>query len=68
MMMMIYMSMENHGGVILTEENSLFVHQSSPVILQHGHLVANQEDIAKETINLALGSIMVVLIKDVYMP
>jgi hypothetical protein len=27
------MSMENHGGIILREKNSLFIHQSYPAVL-----------------------------------
>jgi hypothetical protein len=52
------MSMENHGGIIFTQEN-LFVHQCSLAILPASHLVAKQEELEKEIMNLALLSIFV---------
>jgi hypothetical protein len=39
-----YMSIESHGGMIATGENSWFVHQSSLAILPASHLVAKQEE------------------------
>jgi hypothetical protein len=54
-----YMSMENHGGMILMGENSWFVHQSSLAFLALSHLVPKQEELAKGTMNLALWSIFV---------
>jgi hypothetical protein len=54
-----YMSMENHGGVIFTGGSSWFVHQSSLKAYPQSRLVAKQEALAKEIINLGLLSTFV---------
>jgi hypothetical protein len=41
------MSMENHGGMIPTAENSWCVHHSSLKKTTSSHLVANQEEFCK---------------------
>jgi hypothetical protein len=51
------MGMENHGGMISTKENSLFVHQSSLSILPAESSSSEQEERAKGMMNLALRSI-----------
>jgi hypothetical protein len=54
-----YMSMENDGGMISTEEQSWFVHQRSLPILTAESSGSNQEERTKEIMNLALRSIFV---------
>jgi hypothetical protein len=50
--------MDNHGGIISTEEISLFVHLIYLFgIPTSSNLVAEQEELAKEMINFALRSI-----------
>jgi hypothetical protein len=39
------MSMENHGGMMLAEENSWFIHQSSLAILPLESLGSKQEEL-----------------------
>jgi hypothetical protein len=51
--------MENHGGMMLTEENSWYVHQSSLAILPAESSGSKQEEWAKGMMNLALQSIFV---------
>jgi hypothetical protein len=51
--------MENYGGKISTEENSLFVHQSSLAILPAESSDSKQDEREKRLMNLALGSIFV---------
>jgi hypothetical protein len=53
------MSVDNHGGKILTGEISRFVCQSSLVILPTLSFSSKQEQRAKEIMNLALVSIFV---------
>jgi hypothetical protein len=52
------MSIENRGGMISTRENSRFVHQSSGNPTR-SHLLAKQEELAKEMMNVALRIIIV---------
>jgi hypothetical protein len=55
------MNMENHDGMMSTEENSLFVHQSSLAIVESSSI--KQEERSKEIMNLALRSIFVLICK-----
>jgi hypothetical protein len=43
-----YMSIVNHGGMISTEENSRFVHQSSLESYQQSHLVTSKTNGRRE--------------------
>jgi hypothetical protein len=58
------MSMENHGGMILTVENSWFVHQSTLwQCYQESHLAANQEEHGEGDDELSLQSILFHMLK-----
>jgi hypothetical protein len=46
--------MEKYGGIMLTGENSQYVHQNALwQSYQHSHLIANQEDMGKEMMDFA---------------
>jgi hypothetical protein len=60
--------MENHGGMMSTEENSRFVRQSSLASLPAEISGSNQEEWAKGMMNLALRGILFVLASVYYMP
>jgi hypothetical protein len=53
------MGMENHGGMISTEENSRFVHHSPLSMLPVESSGSKQEEPTKEIMNLVLLSIFV---------
>jgi hypothetical protein len=55
-----YMSMENHGGMISTGEDSWFVHQSSGNPTS-SWLVAKEEELAKEILDFAVRIISFIL-------
>jgi hypothetical protein len=59
------MNMENHDGMMSTEENSLFVHQSSLAIVESSSI--KQEERSKEIMNLAVRSISFLLASEFYM-
>jgi hypothetical protein len=54
-----YMSMQNRGGMLPTEENSWFVHQSSLATLPADHLVAKQEELSEVNDEFGLRNIFV---------
>jgi len=48
------MSMESHGGMILSRGNFLiYLPELSGIFYQQSHLVAKQENMAKEMMNFA---------------
>jgi hypothetical protein len=56
--------MESHGGMISTEENSLFVHQSALwQSYQHSNLVANEENLGEGSDGVCLRHISFILVE-----
>jgi hypothetical protein len=53
----------DHGGMILTEDNSCLIHQSSLAVLPAESSSSKQEEWAKEIMNLNLGIILFILPK-----
>jgi hypothetical protein len=62
------MSMDKHGGIISTEENSRFVHQSSLAILAAESSDRKQEELAKGLIIWPCEVFLFITASDFYMP